>query len=79
MITRMLLTLVVLPSTDTDTTIGVTPSVNEMVTDALVLVKVTPLELGLRSDGCVPAGAPTNVAFLMYCGLPIPAGHVHFS
>ncbi len=51
MITRMLYTLVAVPVTATEKTMGVIPSANGMITYALVLVKVTPAESGLRSDG----------------------------
>ena len=73
MTTVMLMTLLVVSlGTETDATMGVMPVANGMVTDALVLMKSTPGEPGLRSDGDAPGGAPTSVAVVMYCGLPIP-------
>jgi hypothetical protein len=58
--------------TETWARMGVVPGVNGMVTDALMLLKSTPGEPGLRSVGDVPFGAPMIVALLIYCGLVIP-------
>ena len=62
--------------TETETRIGVMPGANAVVTEALVLVKVTPTDPGVRSDGSVPGASSTNDASLMYCGLFMPAADI---
>ena len=70
--TVILSTFVVGLGTETELRIGVVPDVNGIMTDALLLMKVTPGDSGLSSETVVLEGAPMNVAWLMYCGLVIP-------